>query len=126
PAPAAAAAAELAFGEDAYLAGLWHLHGASCRALPPSLDPLLEPGGASRAVLGVEAAGELAGHSEWRLDAALAALDRRFVSPALRALEARRLGRFRLVANDTCVSLTRHSTLKRWRRRRRALLTAFA
>jgi hypothetical protein len=125
-AAAAAAAAEAAFGEDAYLAGLWHLQGAPCRALPPSLDPLLEPGGAARAVLAVEAGGELAEHSEWRLEAALAALDRRFVSPALQALEARRLGRFRLVANDTCVSLTRHSTLKRWRRRQRAPLGAFA
>jgi hypothetical protein len=125
PAPAAAAAAEVAFGEDACLAGLWHLQGGRCRPLPRRLDPLLEPGGAARMVLSVEAGGELAGNSEWRLDAALAALDERFVSPALRALEAGVLGRFSLVANDACVSLTRRSTLKRWRRRR-APLAAFA
>jgi hypothetical protein len=125
PAPGVTAAADLAFGEDAYLAGLWHLQGAACRALPQELEPLLRPGGAARAVLGVEAGGELAGHTEWRLEAALAALDARFVSPALRALEAGVLGRFRLVANDTCVSLTRRSALKRWRRRR-APLAAFA
>jgi hypothetical protein len=126
PVPVATtAAAELAFGEDAYLAGLWHLQGAACRALPQQLDPLLQPGGAARAVLGVEAGGELAGHSEWRLETALAALDARFVSPALRALEAGVLGRLRLVANDTCVSLTRRSALKRWRRRR-VPLAAFA
>jgi hypothetical protein len=126
PAPAAAAPAPaLAFGEDAYIAGLWHLQGAACRALPQRLDPLFEPGGAARAVLGVEAGGELTGNSEWRLDAALAALDQRFVCPALRALEAGTLGRLRLVANDTCVSLTRRSTLKKWRRRR-APLAAFA
>jgi hypothetical protein len=124
PAPARTAAAELACGEDAYLAGLWHLQGAPCQGLPQHLDPLLEPGGAARVVLSVEAGGELAESSGWRLDAALAALDRRFVSPALRALAAGRLGRLRLVANDSCVSLTRYSTLKRWRRRR-APLAAF-
>lgn len=129
PAAAAAGAADLAFGEDAYLAGLWHLQGGACHALPPQLDPLpgllLERGAGARAVLSVEAGGELAGISAWQLAAALAALDRRFVSPALQALEAGVLARFRLMANDTCVSLTRRSALKRWRRRR-APLAAFA
>jgi hypothetical protein len=125
PAPAGTAAPEPAFGDDPYVAGLWHLQGAPCRALPQRFDALLEPGGAARVVLSVEAGGELAGNSEWRLEAALAALDQRFVSPALRALEARQLGRLRLLANDSCVSLTRYSTLKRWRRRR-APLAAFA
>jgi hypothetical protein len=121
----APAATELAFGEDAYLAGLWHLQGGACRALPAQLDALLGPGGAARAVLGVEAGGELAGDSAWRLEAALAALDARFVSPALRALAAGELGCLRLVASDTCVSLTRRSALRRWRRRRPPL-AAFA
>jgi|HubBroStandDraft_1064217.scaffolds.fasta_scaffold03010_8 hypothetical protein len=124
--PPAQPAADLAFGDDAYLAGLWHLQGAACRELPRQLEPLLEQGSAVRAVLGVEAGGELLyGESAWRLDAALAALDRRFVSPALRALEAGMLGRLLVVANDTCVSLTRLSTLKRWRLRR-APLAPFA
>jgi hypothetical protein len=125
PAAAAAATDAIAFGEDAWLAGLWHLLGAPCRGLPQRLDPRLEPGGAARIVLCVEAGGDLGGDSQWRLDAALGVLDQRFVSPALAALEAGVLGRFRLVANDTCVSLTRHGTLRRWRRRR-APLAAFA
>jgi hypothetical protein len=124
PAPAAATTA-VAFGEDAWLAGLWHLLGAPCRGLPQRLDPRLEPGGAARMVLGVEAGGELGGESQWRLDRALGVLDERFVSPALAALEAGTLGRFSLVANDAHVSLTRYSTLRRWRRRR-APLAAFA
>ncbi len=116
--------APLAFGSDAYLRGLWHLHGGPCRALPGRLEDALTAGGA-RTVLVVEAGGELPQSASWTIEGALVALDGRVVQPALRALREGHLGRVLLVANDTLLTLGPRSGLKGWRRRR-AGLTGFA
>ena len=71
-----------------------------------------------------EIAGELAGE-EWSLPGAAAALDRRMIQPALAALGDGSLERLTLIANDTRVTLGRHSGLRLWRRARPGL-AAFA
>jgi hypothetical protein len=115
----------LAFGRDAWLEGLWHLQGSDCRALPPHLQEVLGAAGAERCVLVMEVGGELQRAGQGTLADALARLDARFVSPALRALRAAELSAVTLIVNDTRVRVQQHSRLKLWRRAR-AGLRAFA
>jgi hypothetical protein len=53
--------------------------------------------------------------------AALARLDERFISPALRALAAGELGAVTLLLNDHGVRVRPHHRLRLWRRRRAGL-----
>jgi hypothetical protein len=113
--------ATLAFGSDAYLAGLARLTGAGLEPLPETAAALFTARGPARAVLLAELAGAAPDAEPWSLAAAAAALDRRLVRPALAALSAGGLARLTLVANDTRVTLGRHSGFRRWRRPRPGL-----
>ncbi len=121
PAPAP----EQAFGRDACLNGLWHLQGSACRALPQDLAAAMSDGEAQRAVLVLEAGGELHSGFQGTVAEAVAQFDRRFVSPALRALRGGECANLTLIVNDTRVTMRRTSALRRWRRSR-AGLGAFA
>ncbi|MGH8134388.1 MAG: hypothetical protein ACRETP_14390 [Steroidobacteraceae bacterium] len=112
--------ATLAFGSDAYLRGLWHLHGEVSRPLPGRLEEVLAQG-TERAVLVVEVADELRGNVQWTVAQAVAELDRRLIGPVLRALRDGVLERMSVVVNDTLVAVGRRSGLKRWRRPRAGL-----
>jgi hypothetical protein len=114
PALATAAGAPRAFAADAYVRGLWHICGLDCQVPPAGLDGVLSAA-ARRAVLVVEA-GTLMQDSGQGFVAALAQLDGRYLAPAVRALRAGGIGRLRLIANDRCLSVSRRSALKFWRR----------
>lgn len=111
----------LAYGRDAWLAGLWHLGGEACRALPPHLDEVLAEARAPRAVLVAQVAAELQGSPHASAGDALARLDARLVAPALEALRRGRLARATLVLNDVRTTLGRTSRFKLWRRPRAGL-----
>jgi hypothetical protein len=121
PAPGAVRAEEarphgrtIVFGADAFLAGLCHLLGIALKPLPQQSAALFTDQPADRLVLVAGIAAE-----------STALLDERLIAPALRALRQGSLGRLTLIANDTRVTLGRHSGWKRWRRAR-AGLAAFA
>ena len=108
----------LACGSDAWLMGLCVLHGGVAAPLPEDPVAVLADPRAECTVLVVEAAGEVPQGEDWTLPDAVAAIDRRLVRPALEALREGALGQLTVVANDTRITLGRHSALRRWRRRR--------
>ena len=110
-----------AFGADPYLSGLWHLQADVCGALPQRLQEVLEDGHASGVVLVLEVGQELQSDGHYTLAQALARLDERFVSPALKALRRGEVSSVTLIANDTRVTLRRRSHLRLWRRPRAGL-----
>jgi hypothetical protein len=113
--------ATLAFGSDAFLAGLCHLTGAALQPLPEHPQALFAQRRAERAVLVAELARESPAAGPWRLAAATDMLDRRLIQPALAALRSGVLERLSLIANDTRVTLGPRSGWKRWRRPRAGL-----
>lgn len=108
-----------AFGEDACLRGLWHLHGGACQALPPHFGALAQ--GGAGAVLALAVADELRMSRASTFLQALRALDERFIAPALTQLRGGDLERVTLIANDHALQLHRRSALKVWRRARAGL-----
>ncbi|HYM41555.1 MAG TPA: hypothetical protein VET46_02200 [Steroidobacteraceae bacterium] len=108
----------LACGSDAWLMGLCALHGGVALPLPESPAAILAERLAECAVLVAETAGEAPQGEDWSLQDAVAAIDRRLVGPALEALDSGTLERLTVIANDTRISVGRHSALRRWRRRR--------
>ena len=114
-----------AFGADAFLAGLCRLSGSASQALPVQTSTLFSVPPAERLALVLDLAAESAASEPWSLPAAMASLDRRVIAPAVAALRRGALGRLTLIANDVCITLGRHSGLKRWRRARGGL-AAFA
>jgi len=110
-----------AFGADPYLGGLWHLQADVCRALPQRLQEVLEDEHTSGVVLVLEVGQELQSDGHYTLAQALARLDERFVSPALKALRRGEVSSMTLIANDTRVTLRRRSHLRLWRRPRAGL-----
>ena len=110
-----------AFGADPYLSGLWHLQADVCRALPRRLDEVLADEHARGVALVLEVGQELQTDSHYTLVQALARLDERFVSPALKALRRGEVSSVTLIANDTRVTLRRRSHLRLWRRPRAGL-----
>jgi hypothetical protein len=114
----AGAVTELAFGPDAYLAGLWHLHGGESRPIPDRLEEVFGYPHAQRAALVLEVAQVLHSNLKWTLVEALGELDRRFISPALEALRRSDLERVVLVANDRQLIVRSRNRLKLWRRPR--------
>mgnify|MGYP003694758477 CR=1 FL=1 len=108
-----------AFGEDAYLRGLWHLHGGACQALPPHFGALPQRG--AGAVLALAVADELRKTMPSTFLEALRALDERFIGPALTQLRRGDLERVTLIANDSALQVHRRSALKLWRRARAGL-----
>jgi len=118
PAAPMAHAVLRAFGADAYLDGLARLLGARCAPLPPDLASVTSAAGAE-VVLALRVAGELQDEM-LNFGQGLERLDARFIAPALAALRAGECARVILIANDTLFSMSRRSTLRRWRRARRA------
>jgi hypothetical protein len=109
------AGAPAAFAREAYLAGLWRLHGLACAAPPEDCAALLQPSAPST-VLALSLAAELQRSPELSFWQALAGLDARFIAPALAALRGGHLGRLTLLANDRALRLARPALLRRWRR----------
>ena len=118
--PPAAALPE-AYGRDAWLQGLWHLLGGTCRAVPAQFEELLGSTSAGGTVLVTEVGEELQRAGGGTVMEALARLDARFVSPAWRALARGALASFTLIVNDVSVRADRFSRLRIWRRRRAGL-----
>jgi hypothetical protein len=108
------------FGRDAWLDGLWRLSGGECRGLPAGLDEVLAAAQGSGALAVLRVAQELHGEQDNAV-AALARLDERFISPALRALAAGELSAVTLLLNDHGARLRRHDRLRLWRRPRAGL-----
>jgi hypothetical protein len=112
------AESDIAFGSDAYLAGLWRLRGGESQPLPDQLSDVFSYPRAHRAILVVEVGPMLHANSHWTAFEALAELDRRFVSPALAALRQGEVEGVVLVANDRRLLVRRGDRLKLWRRPR--------
>jgi len=104
----------LAFGEDAWLEGLWQLQGSTGRAPPECLQEVLAAG-ARASVLLVGVGGQLRSERETAADA-VARLDERFVFPALQAVHGGVLARLTLILNDALVQVHRASLRRFWRR----------
>jgi hypothetical protein len=113
-----------AFGRDAWLEGLWHLHGSAARPPPQGFQEILDSG-SPRAVVVSEVACGLQRTEAGDVAGALALLDERLVSAAVGALRRGALERLTLIVNDVCVHLGRAGRWRLWRRRRGAL-AAFA
>ncbi|HEY6482365.1 MAG TPA: hypothetical protein VIY54_02455 [Steroidobacteraceae bacterium] len=111
------AAGTLAFGCDAFLAGLYARTGAEVLTLPAQLDGVFSYPRAQRAVLVLDVGQVLRSNSQWTLGDALAQIDLRFIAPAVQSLRAGRLRTLIVIANDWQLSLTARDRLKRWRRR---------
>jgi hypothetical protein len=118
--PRAATDPVAGFGRDAYLEGLWHLCGGRCRPVPETTADLLR-GGERRTVLALSVAAELQASMPMQFTEAVAALDARFIAPALGALREGTLAVLTLIANDTALRVRRGSALKLWRRPRAGL-----
>jgi hypothetical protein len=121
PVPRALVPAPLGFGSDAYLDGLWRLHGDSCRPLPQDLSAVLALAADAPLVLALSVAAELQQSLHESFAQALAALDARFIAPALAALPGGTLAGVTLLANDTALTVHRRSALRIWRRGRPGL-----
>jgi hypothetical protein len=106
-----------AFGSDSYLQGLWRLCGGAALSLPQQLDDTY----AQSTVLVVEAGRMMRANVPWSVPELLAEVDRRFVAPALQALQRRKIERVSIVANDRCLTLGSSSWRRFWRRSRPAL-----
>jgi hypothetical protein len=110
-----------AFGADAWLAGLYALSASSPSALPEDFAQVADEFGDSGAVLLAGVADELQQNRAESAAQALARLDARFVSPALRSLASGDVGAVTLAVNDAAVRVSRTSRLRMWRRRRPGL-----
>jgi hypothetical protein len=115
-----ATSAERFYGSDPYLDGLCCARGTRAHALPERIKDLLESP-AQRIVIVVELAGLLQADRAMSVPDALATLDARWIRPAAALVAGGALRSVYVVANDRCLSLTRHDRLKRWRRARRGL-----
>lgn len=110
------ACGDIAFGNDAYLLGLWATAGQKVFPLPPQLAGVFSYPPAPRAALVVEVGPMLHAHGTWTLFDAFAQIDRDFISPAVEALRAGTLERFVILANDHELSVRARDRFKIWRR----------
>ncbi len=108
------------YGEEAYLAGLAMLGGATLRAPPESAARVLDASGA-RTLCALEVSEALRQSRQADLLGALAELDQRWIAPAVAAIGTGTLERLWLLANDRAWSLRRRDLWRRWRRGRPAL-----
>jgi hypothetical protein len=109
----------LAFGEDAWLAGLCRVQGSDCRAPPEDLEEVLAAG-ARASVLLAGVGGGLHRDEDTVADA-LSRLDERFISPALQALRRGALAGLSVILNDIRMQVGRGSLRRFWRRGRSGL-----
>jgi hypothetical protein len=115
PAVQPAMACDRAYGRDPYIEGLWCARGARVHPAPARLEDLIDAS-ARRSVIVVELAEVLAAERTASVGDALAALDARWLAPAVRFLARGAVRSIVVIANDRCLSLGRHDWLKRWRR----------
>ncbi len=107
---------DIAFGRDSYLQGLWATRGAKVSPLPQQLADLFSYPQARRAVLAIEIGLMLQSNPKWTFLEAFVAIDRRFIAPAVEALNAGRCDRLVVLANDFQMSLRASDRFKFWRR----------
>jgi hypothetical protein len=117
----AAADGALAFGRDSYLQGLRALGGAIVSPLPQQLADVFGYPQAQRAVLVIEIGVMLQSNPKWTFFEAVAAIDRRFIAPAVEALNRGQCHRLVVLANDYALTLRASDRLKFWRRARPGL-----
>ena len=111
-----AADGALAFGRDSYLEGLWARCGASAARLPQQLADVFGYPHAQRAVLVIEIGVMLQSNPRWTFFEAVADIDRRFIAPAVEALNRGQYQRLVVLANDYELRLRASDRLKFWRR----------
>jgi hypothetical protein len=102
------------FGEDPYLAGLSGLTGGPLVHPLPKMFPDVTK--TQRTVFLTQVNPLLHAHPTWSVLDAFAELDRRFIVPALAALQAGAVECLTLVANDIELTVRRKDRLKFWRR----------
>jgi hypothetical protein len=113
---AGAASADIAFGRDAYLDGLWAARAEKVFALPEQLADVFGYPQARRAVLVIELGLMLHSHPTWTFFDAVAHIDRVFISPAIEALNRGQCERLVILANDHQLTLRAGDRFKFWRR----------
>jgi len=118
PGPGVPRAGASAFGSDPWLEGLWHLRGSVCRALPADFAAVRAVADAERVIVVAEGSAELQYAGEGTVADAVATLDERFVSPAMRALRRGELTQVTLILNDVGFAVTRSNLRRLWRQRR--------
>jgi hypothetical protein len=107
---------DIAFGRDAYLQGLWALHGEKLFPLPQQLADVFGYPQARRAVLVIEIGSMLHSNPTWTFFDAVAQIDRSFIAPAVDALNRGQCERLVILANDHQLTLRARDRLKFWRR----------
>jgi hypothetical protein len=105
---------ERVYGSDPYLDGLACALGAPAMGLPNTMDEVLHAP-ARRLVIVVDLAASLEADRALGAAAALAAIDARWILPATRLVARGAVRSLRVLANDRCLSLTRHDRLRLWR-----------
>jgi hypothetical protein len=114
--PVRDASADIAFGNDAYLQGLWASMGQKVFPLPQQLADVFGYAEARRAALVIEMGSMLHTAPSWTFFDALAQIDRAFINPSIEALGAGRLERLVFLANDHALTVRRGDRFKLWRR----------
>ena len=108
--------ADIAFGRDSYLQGLWANQGGKVEPLPQQLADVFGYSDAQRAVVVIEMGLMLQSNPQWTFFEAVADIDRRFLAPAVDALNGGRYDRLIVLANDYELTLRAKDRLKFWRR----------
>lgn len=103
------------FGCDSYLHGLCAMRGAKVAALPQQLAEVFDYPHARRAVVVIEIGPMLQSDPKWTFFDALTAIDRRFIAPAVQALNTGQYDRLFVLANDYELTLHASDRLKFWR-----------
>ena len=116
-----AADATRLFGSDPFLGGLSRLSGLPLHPLPPGFRDIPNVADNERTILVTEIAPWLHSNPTWSVFDAMAELDRRFINPALAALNTGSVERLTLIANDIELTVQRRDRLKFWRRSKTAL-----
>lgn len=110
------ASADMAFGRDAYLQGLWASIGQKVFPLPQQLAAVFGYPHARRAALVIEIGSMLHPAPTWTLFDALTRIDRDFIAPAVDAVGTAQVERLVLLANDYQLALRASDRFKVWRR----------
>lgn len=114
--PVSAPLTDIAFGRDAYVQGLWALHGEKVFPLPQQLADVFGYPQARRAVLVIEIGSMLHSNSTWTFFDAVAQIDLSCITPAVAALNRGQCERLVILANDHQLTLRARDRLKFWRR----------
>jgi hypothetical protein len=107
--------ADVAFGSDAYVQGLWRIAGGETHPMPVDWTAVIGEPRAQRVLSVVEVAELLHANVSWRLADAVADIDRRLISPSVAALRRGELDRLVLLANDRSLSLRAADRWRLWR-----------